>query len=280
MPAKKPAEAGVRRNHQWDGPMKARTKTIRWLVVALLFGLVAAAGLALTYHHRVATLANATAVAPPAHTVLQPHAALLAAAGGAQSVPPEVPWTAESSYSNSQPPGTTTTRPDSHSNASAGNGGGSSSPSNDSTPGPVGAPQPQNHPATADTNHVPQAGAGDFANQIYAPLGCALPAGCGAVGGYVTRQTSGTSGGLPAVHNSQGSNSGNDGSPPPGNGSPQTNDSVQNPPEQGSNPPGKGSDPPTVSAPELDPATLAGALTLLLGALAILRGRRPARAGR
>ena len=49
---------------------------------------------------------------------------------------------------------------------------------------------------------------------------------------------------------------------------------------QGSDPPSPGSDPATVaSAPELDPATLGAAVTLLLGSLAVLRSRR-ARAAR
>jgi hypothetical protein len=74
-------------------------------------------------------------------------------------------------------------------------------------------------------------------------------------------------------------NSGSDAqSPPPNNDSPPANDSGQNP--LGSTPPNQQSDPPPASAPELDAATLAGAVTLLLGALAILRGRRPARASR
>ena len=264
--------------------MKARTKTTRWLAAALLIGLMAAAGLTLTYHHGVATLAGANDAAAPGRTALQlPHAALLASAGGTRTVVPHAYGIAESSYS-SQTPEVTTNHSDSKPDASPAKSTAPASHATDPTDDPIGAPQPQNHPATSGTNHVPQPEAGDFAGQVYAPLGCELPAGCGVVGGagYVIRQTSGTSGGLPAVHNSQGSNSGNDDpSPPPNNGSPQTSDSGENPPPgQRAAPPGKGSDPPAISAPELDAGTLAAAITLLLGSLAILRGRRPARATR
>jgi hypothetical protein len=86
---------------------------------------------------------------------------------------------------------------------------------------------------------------------------------------------------VPSLHNSQGSNSsddsgsqGTDGTPQGNDGTPQSNDTGQV-----ADPPGQKSDvliskPPVASAPELDPATLAAAVTLLLGSLAVLRGRR------
>ena len=263
--------------------MKARKKTTPWLLISLLFGLIAAAGLALTHHDGAPAFAKANGAAVPIHAI-HPHLTLVAASNEKHAGEPHFYWVAESSNLNTRTPEVTTSHFDSHSSAATGGDAGwgsHSHPTDDS----VGAPQPQNHPATAGTNHVPQPGAGDYANQGYAPQACGLPAGCGIVGssGYVIRQTSGTSGGLPDVRNSQGSGPGNDGSspPPPNSGGPQTNDSGQNPPPpgQGTTPP-NGSDPPAVSAPELDPGTLAGAITLLLGCLAILRGRRPARVTR
>jgi hypothetical protein len=258
--------------------MKARTKSNRWLLISLLVALMAAAGLAFTYHGGVATFAKANDAAARTPTV-PPHLTLVAATGGTHTGMPHFYWVAESSHPNSLTPEVTTGHFDSHSNAATASDagrGGHDSPADDSS----GAPQAQSHPAIAGTHRVPQPGAGDFAGQIYAPQGCQLPAGCGVAAntGYAIRQTSGTSGGLPAVHNSQGDSS----PPPPNNGNPQTNDSGQGPPPpgQGTSPPGNGSHPPAVSAPELDPGTLAGAMTLLLGALAILRGRRPARVTR
>ena len=269
--------------------MKARTKTTRWLAIAFLFGLIATAGLTLA-HRGAPSLSKATESAAPVRTVLQlPHLApaLIASTGGPDALTPRAHRFVGSSYTNSQAATAAALRSDSQSDAPTGNTAWSNH-ATDLTGDSNGAPQPQSHPAASGTEPMPQPGAGEVASEIYAPLGCELPAGCGAVGssGYVTRQTSGTSGGLPAVHDSQGSSAGNgDAGPTPNDGSPQTNDSGQNPPYQdsrggGSSPPGKGSDPPAVSAPELDPTTLAGPLTLLLGALAILRGRRPARVKR
>lgn len=265
--------------------MKARTKSTRWLLLTLLFGLMAAAGLALTSHHGTPALARANAVAPPAHTALKPPTpVLVASTGTTHRFTPHFYGVPASWYSNSELADAITSHSDAHSDAPAGsNGGGWGNHAAEQTDDSVGAPQSQSHPTTAGTNHVPPPGSGDFAYQGYAPVGCEVPAGCGAVGdtGYVTRQTSGTSGGLglPNVHDSQGPTSGNDdSSPPPNNNGPQNNDSGQNPPGTGT--PGQKSDPPAVSAPELDGGTLGGAVTLLLGALAIMRGRRPARVTR
>lgn len=250
--------------------MKARTKSTRWLLLALLFGLLAAAGLTLTWHHGTPTLAKANAVAAPVHAVLKaPAAPLVASTATRHKITTHFYGVAGGSYSGNQEPDAITSHSDSHSDASSGGGGGWSNHASEQTDESIGAPQPHSHPATAGTNPVPPPGSGDYAYQGYVPLGCEMPAGCGAVGdtGYVTRQTSGTSGGpgLPTVHNSQGPTSGNnDSTPPPDN----------------NGPPGQKSDPPVVSAPELDAGTLAGAVTLLLGALAIMRGRRPARVTR
>lgn len=248
--------------------MKARTRTTRWLLISLLLGLLAAAGLTLTFQHGVAAPAAANGAAAPAHAALQPlHETLNASTGGPHTLTQGIHWVVASSYSDSHTPAVTDGRPDPHTDTAAASNTGWSSHPADQADDTSGAPQPQSHPATGGTSHVSQAGSGDFAYQTYAPLGCEMPAGCGAVGasGYVPPQTSGTSGGLSAVRTAQPSGN-NDQSPPPNDGGPQTNDSGQNPP--------------AVAAPELDAATLAGAVTLLLGALAILRGRRPARATR
>lgn len=230
--------------------MKARTKSTRWLLLILLVGLMAAAGLALTHHHANPTVAKLNAVVAPAH-IAPPETTLVASAGTPHRVTPRFYGIAASSYSDGQLSDPITNHSDSHSDASSGSGAAWGSHAAGQTDDSVGAPPPQNHPAPTDTHQVPPAGSGEYAYQGYAPLGCEVPAGCGAVGstGYVTRQTTATSGGLglPAVHNT----SGNDDSTPP-----------------------------TVSAPELDAGALAGAVTLLLGALAILRGRRPARVKR
>ena len=231
---------------------------MRWLAVALLFGLMTAAGLALTYHHGVPTLVKADDAAAPAHAVPLPHASVISATAGTHPITPHVFGAGAGSYSNSRTPAAGTSPSGSHSNpATTGTDG--SSRAAEPTADAIGAPQPQSHPAPSTASPVPQPGAGEYAGQFDPPLDCELPAGCGVPRsvGYVIPQTSGTSGGLPAAHNS---NSG------------------QDPPGQGSNPPGNGADPPAVSAPELDPATLAGAITLLLGSLALLRGRRRARA--
>lgn len=252
--------------------MKARTKKTRWLLIALLFGLLAAAGLTLTLRHGAPILAKATVAPGPVHTALQPNTALTASIGEGQTLttPPGAHghWAVDA-YSDSQPP-VANNHSGSHSDTGAGTS--SNSGSADSAADPIPGARPQsNHPATSDTGHLPQnGGAGDFAYNGNAPLDCELPAGCGnsAIISYVSRQPSGTSGVVPSLHNSQGSNTNNDSDNPQGN----------NDPGQVTDPPGQGATPPVASAPELDSATLAGAVTLLLGSLAILRGRRRARA--
>lgn len=251
--------------------MKARTKKTRWLLIALLFGLLVAAGLTFTGRH-ARTFVAASVAPAPAHVVLpQPHAVLLASTSGKHTL-----WgparalsddgaTAQT-YSNSQQP------PQSHSGApsntsTATSAGWSSTADVAAGASSNGAP-PSNRPATASTGQQPQPGAGELAYSGYVPLDCELPAGCGAQStAIVSRQPSGTSGGMPGAHDS-GSVPG-DGS---GNNSPPSNNQNSDPPSN--------TDPRVASAPELDPATLAGAVTLLLGSLMVLRSRRRVRVTR
>lgn len=263
--------------------MKARTRKTRWLLIALLFGLLGAAGLMLT-HHRRATLANANdAIAPKHAAPRQSRAALLALAGGGQTLTPPAdtaPAERPGSRSSRVSPPSVTEHSNRPSNEPTARATGSDSAVVDPAGGPVGAAQPgSDHPSSSGAAS-PKPGAGDLAyNSGYAPLDCELPAGCGASASAVTmiRQPSGTSGGTPSLHTSQGSGQSNGDS-----GTQNTNPTNDNPPvgngsgnpQQHSDPPGQGSTPPVASAPELDSATLAGAVTLLLGALAIVSGRR------
>lgn len=263
--------------------MKARTKKTRWLLIALLFGLLAAAGLTFTRHHGVRTITATNEVAAPKHTALPP-AALVAANVGKQT--PALPAGTASSdeavvgtYYNDQQPHQTG-HSDAQSDTSTGGGIELIGRVSGSSGGSNGGSQPQgNHPSSSDTGNAPQTGS-VLAYNGYAPLDCELPAACGANGGtgYVARQPSGTSGGAPFTRDSQGGQT-DDGSPPPDNNTnPQTNQTNdtgqgQDPPG-GTDPPGGGSKSPVASAPELDPATLAGAVTLLLGSLAVLHRRR------
>lgn len=250
--------------------MKARTRKTRWLLIALLFGLLAAAGLTFTRHHaRTFVAANV----PPAPRVVlpQPHAVLLASIGGKHTLwtpagaLPDDGATAQAYSNNQQPPQTHSGAP---SNTSTATSAARSSAAAVSAGTSSTAAQPSNQPATAAGN-LPQPGAGEYAYNGYVPLDCELPAGCGAAQStaIVSRQPSGTSGGTPGAHDS-GSVPG-DGS---GNNDPPNNN-------QNSDPPSK-TDPPVAAAPELDPATLAGAVTLLLGSLAVLRSRRGLRVSR
>lgn len=263
--------------------MKATTKKTRWLLIALLFGLLTAAGLMLI-RHRHATVATTNEVTAPKHAAPQhPHATLLAFAGGRQTLTSPIDSAPIERHGHRfsreapSPVENSNTPPNA---AGARTRGAQTSAAPDPATGPVGGAAPEvSHPSSSDAK-TPQPGAGDLAyNGGYAPLDCELPAGCGASASTVTmvRQPSGTSGGTPSPHNSQGSsqqlgdsgtqntNPTND-NPPPGNG--------VGDPQQHSDPPGQGSSPPLASAPELDPATLAGAVTLLFGALAIVSARR------
>lgn len=267
--------------------MKARTKKTRWLLIALLFGLLAAAGFTFTRHHAVRMITATNEVAAPKQPAL-PHAALLAANDATHA--PGFPAAADSddevvagTYFNTQQPDQTC-QSDAQSDASAGGGIELISRVTGSSGGSNGGSQPQsNHPSASGNGNAPQTVGSLLAYNSYAPLDCELPAGCGANGtnggtGYAPRQPSGTSGGAPFARDSQGGQTG-DGSPPPNNNTnPQTNQTNdtgqgQDPPG-GTDPPGGGSKSPVASAPELDPATLAGAVTLLLGSLAVLHRRR------
>jgi hypothetical protein len=236
--------------------MKARTKKTRWLLISLLFGLLAAAGLILTHHSHVRYVTTVSQPVPLKHSIVQQlHAALLAVTGRKQTLaapagtPPGHELVA-GTYSDGAQPQTT-----GHFNAS---------PNAATTPAVGGTStetQQTNRPPSAATSPAPQNGAGEVAYNGYIPFDCGLPAGCGVGGntGYVTRQPSLTGGTVPIAHNSQGPTTPNDGPNGPG---------------QGSDPPGPGPNPSVAAAPELDPATLAAAVTLLLGSLAVLRGRR------
>ena len=240
--------------------MKARNNKSRWLLISLLFGLLAAAGLILTHHAHVRFVTTASQPVPAKRVIAQLHAALLAATGRGRTLtaPVGTPRGHEpvDSAASNDPQPLVTGHSDSPSNATTLPGVGSQTV-------PVGGTSdgtPQSHqPATSAAGPTaPQDG--QYAYNGYIPLDCGLPAGCGGVNtAYVTRQPSLTAGTVPVAHNSQGSTPGSDGPSDPG---------------PGSDPPGPGPNPSVAAAPELDPATLAGAITLLLGALAVLRGRR------
>jgi hypothetical protein len=245
--------------------MKARTRKTRWLLIALLFGLLTAAGLTLL-HRRYIPMITAANYAAPTHSVLgQARTAAVASTAGDDTT-----WApAAQAYSNSRKAAFTDHSGESSNTTTASNtaiaavNGGS-----DHVPGVVGGSsnatrsQSKSPPKSA-SDHLPQNGAGEFVYNVYAPLDCELPAGCGGVsgsGGSVSRQPAGTSGGAPFLRNS-GSDTPGGSNPPPGN-------------TQNSDPPGSGPQKPPAAAPELDPATLAGAVTLLLGSLAVLLSRR------
>lgn len=250
--------------------MKARTKKTRWLLIALLLGFLAVAGM--TFLRHGPTVSAQVSHATPAPAALQqPQSAPLAATTGRQ--PLYVPaaggayeGSVSRAYSNSQQtPATAHSGTGANTTAATPN-----NPPAYSASAAGNTPAQSNHSAPSNTSQSPQNPANGYAYNGYAPLDCELPAGCGVPGNadYGSRQISATSGGVAVVHDSQNSNPENDPSPPPGGNPPGNN--------QNSTPPGQSDPPGTVvaSAPELDPATLAGAVTLLLGALAVLRSRR------
>lgn len=266
--------------------MKAGTKKTRWLLVGLLFGVVAAAGFTLVHHHGSRTIAKANDAAAPKHTVRQQtHAALLAASGGRHSfrAPAAVhPELLDTSYSDASQPAVNG-HPDAPWHTA--NSTAWTYPAAHPAAHPVGrsstTPAPSNRPATSG-NQLPQVLADGVAYN-YAPLDCELPAGCGATAGAssLTRQPAGTSGGGSFVHNSQAGSSTNNSSTPDttndtgdtgstGNKGNIGNTTKTSDPTDPSNP---GSNQ-VAAAPELDPGTLAAAVTLLFGGLAILRSRR------
>lgn len=268
--------------------MKARTRKTRWLLITLLLGFLAAAGVTFVLHqHPGRLLVSANGIVPPDDTPVQSTDTASSVFVGDEE-PAQTPTTAGSDhyiargkYSNSTQPDAANDSYTPSSTSGGANSAGTNQPT-DSTSDSSGGTQPQTRgpSSTTDTTTPPQAtGTGEYANGGYLPDGCGLPAGCGGGGSEIV-QSSGTSGGTPSLHNSQGSG------PPTDNSDPQTDNS--NPPTDNSDPPGQGSgnpgqksNPPSpgpdssvAAAPELDPATLAGALTLLLGSLAIVRSRR------
>ena len=62
--------------------MKARTRKSRWLLIALLFGFLAAVGLTLARHHGAPTVAMAHGVTTPHAVTPQPPLPLSASIGG------------------------------------------------------------------------------------------------------------------------------------------------------------------------------------------------------
>jgi len=254
--------------------MKARTRKTRWLLLTLLFGLLAAAGFTLTRHGEIRFVTTVNQAVPAKRTVTQQAHALLASTGGKQMVMPAVGTPVghelvDGAYSDDPQPHASG-RSDVSSNADTAPGAGTQTQATPPVGGSSESTQQSNAPATSPTTSpTPRDGTGTLAYNGYVPLDCGLPAGCGggSHAGYVIRQPSLAGGTMPVARDSQGTGPPNDGS--------QTGD-----PGQGSDPPGPGSNPPPAAAPELDPTTLAGAVTLLLGALAVLRGRRRVRVSR
>ena len=266
--------------------MKARTRKTRWLLITLLFGFLAVAGgLTLVLHrHPGNLLVNENGTLPSigspddqsqttAPISIADPQTLQAAAG----VHPDgdVADDGHSNINQSDVTGYSGTQ-------SIGFGGGSGTAGANYPAGTMvgsrgGAQAPVNHPSTSNPTQPADTGGGEFANSGTLPFGCGLPAGCGGGGAAVIRQTSGTSGGTPSLHDSPGSSQQTDGSDPqPGNSSQQTGnpDPTGSDGNQQSAPSSPGSGGSVAAAPELDSATLAGAITLLFGALAIVRGRR------
>jgi hypothetical protein len=227
--------------------MKARTsRKIRWLLVSLLLGFLALAGLKLAlepqHPHRLAM--NDAAVAA-AHGLWQRiHAAPFASSGEPHG------WGTPAGPGAWRPSGEPDTPPP---HESARSGVITRHPAADPEVGASGGPDRRNdHPATPGARPLPQGGTGEFADNGYVPLDCELPAGCGVAGGGGGgvgrgggRLPSLSTGGGPLAHDTQ---------------TPATNQQT--------------STGTVASAPELDPATLAAAVTLLLGSLAVLGGRR------
>jgi len=268
--------------------MKARTRKTRWLLITLLVGFLAAAGVTFLLHqHPDRLLVSAGGIVPADDTSLQQtDTTAPAAIGDDQSAQTPTPADARGdhfiagTYSNS----TQTGAAEDSNSPSTSAGGAASGAANQpaDTAGSSGGTQQQTHgPSSSGDATPPQqaTGGGELANNGYMPFDCGMPAGCGGAGSGII-PTSGSSGGTPSLHNSQGSGPQTDNPDPQTDNSGQPTDS-SNPNDPGTGNPGQksdpsdpGSSPPVAAAPELDPATLAGALTLLLGSLAIVRSRR------
>lgn len=268
--------------------MKARTRKTRWLLLTLLLGFLAAAGVTFALHqHPVRFVVSTGGIVPADDTSLQQTDTTAPAAIG-DDLPVQTPAPSDA-------------RGDGYTVAGTYSSSAETDAGKDSDPTPYGAAfytvglsagaqqQPNDPSSSGDATSPQKAGGGYFANNGAMAFDCGGLPGCGAGG-------SGINGGAYWSHHSQGSgsdpqtnNSGpttnnpghtTDGSDPgdPGAGDP---GQKSGPPGQGSNPPGSGTDPSDpgsghspAAAPELDPATLAGALTLLLGSLAIVVRRR------
>lgn len=246
--------------------MKARHKKTRWSLISLLFGLLAATGLMtgmiLTHHRGVAFVTTATQPVSPGHAVMQRlHAALVAATEGKQTLTHDVvaPLAHELAHATSS--NDPQSYPGGHTGASSNNATAMAGAQPQSVPvGGTGDGTQQSNPRASSGAGPTTPQEGQYAYNGFIPLDCGLPAGCGVVNtGYVTHPPSSGVDTAPIARNSQGSN-------PPDDG--------PNDPGQGSNPQDPGPNPSVTAAPELDPGTLAGAITLLLGSLAVLRGRR------
>lgn len=277
--------------------MKARTRKTRWLLITLLLGFLAAAGVTFVLHqHPGRLLVSANGIVPADDTSVQQTEATAPAAFG-DELPARAPVSAlprgdhyiAGTYSNSAARGAGSGMADDAGPLSIPYGDVASEGTNeptDTTVGPGSGTQPKTHGSASSSDTIPPAGSGEYAYGGAGGFGCGLP-GCG--GGNSERiHTSGSSGGTPSSHDSQGSDPQNDNPHPPPSNSTQTTDN-SNPNDPGSGNPGTdspgqsdpsspGSGHSVAAAPELDPATLAGALTLLLGALAIVRSRRRVRA--
>ena len=267
--------------------MKPRTRKTRWLLVTLLLGFLAAAGVTFAFHqHPLRFVVSTSGIVPADDTSLQQTDTTAPVAIG-DELPVQTPAPSDAHGDGYTVAGTYS--------SSAETDAGKDS---DSTPygaasytvGPSAGTQqqPSGPSSSGDTTSPQKAGGGYFANNGAMAFDCGGLPGCGAGG-------SGINGGAYWAHQSQGSGSGpqtNNPGPPANNpgqtdgskpGDPGAGDPGQksDPPGAGSDPPGSGPDPSgpgsghsPAAAPELDPATLAGALTLLLGCLAIVGSRR------
>lgn len=261
MAPKKPAESGMTRTDR-GSPMKARRRKTRWLLAALLLGFLAATGFALTHHHRAGTEAARSPLVPPQRATLPPAPTPLLASIAGKSTARVLPservlerapgvghpqsFPAEAPADSIQPRGAGDSRP-------------SLQVSRNLAPGVAGAaPRSQN-------------GAGGFVYESHVRLAC-VPAGCGAntnINASTNQPNPPISrDGPPGGSGSSRGSGRSDGSGPPAGSWP----AGESAPPGGSAPPGATD--PLAAAPELDPTMLAGALTLLLGALLIVRSRR------
>lgn len=257
--------------------MKARTRKTPWLLITSLVGFLAAAGATFVLHQHPGRLLVSASGIVPDDTPLLP--ADTAAPAIADEQTAEIPADARGDHyvaAGTSSNNTQVNAADDSATPPSSSGGPDSTGTNrpvDTTVGSSVETQPQtNSSSSSDTITPPKAmGTGDYANGGYVPFDCGVPAGCGGAGSGVI-QSSATSGGPPSVRNSQGSGPQTDNSDPPTDNSDPTDQGSN--PGQKSDPTNPGSGPSVAAAPELDPATLAGALTLLLGSLAIVRSRQ------